>query len=83
MEKKSSIIAIGLTVHHTPVDVREQLSIAEVRPVLATRKPCWQADSKPLTVQFRREWLTGMPAQQIWFFPSIWNRLCRPSGRER
>ena len=30
MEKKSSIIAIGLTVHQTPVHIREQLSIAEV-----------------------------------------------------
>ncbi|KAK9789587.1 hypothetical protein WJX73_010533 [Symbiochloris irregularis] len=29
MEKKSSIIAIGLSVHQTPVDVREQLAIAE------------------------------------------------------
>ena len=32
MEKKSSIIAIGLTIHQTPVQIREQLSIAEVRP---------------------------------------------------
>ena len=32
MEQKSSIIAIGLSVHHTPVDIREKLSIPEVRP---------------------------------------------------
>ena len=31
MEQKSSIIAIGLSVHHTPVDIREKLSIPEVR----------------------------------------------------
>lgn len=30
MEKKSSIIAIGLTIHNTPVDVREKLAIPEV-----------------------------------------------------
>ena len=30
MEKKSSIIAIGLTIAHTPVEVREKLSIPEV-----------------------------------------------------
>ena len=30
MEQKSSIIAIGLSVHHTPVDIREKLSIPEV-----------------------------------------------------
>ena len=37
MEKKSSIIAIGLSVHQTPVDIREQLSIAEVRSCLLRR----------------------------------------------
>ena len=31
MEKKSSIIAVGLTIAHTPVDIREKLSIPEVR----------------------------------------------------
>ena len=30
MEQKSSIIAIGLSVHHTPVDIREKLSIPQV-----------------------------------------------------
>ena len=30
MEKKTSIIACGLTVHNTPVDIREKLSIPEV-----------------------------------------------------
>ena len=30
MEKKSSIIAIGLTIHNTPVEVREKLAIPEV-----------------------------------------------------
>ena len=34
MEKKSSIIAIGLTIHNTPVDVREKLAIPEVGAVL-------------------------------------------------
>jgi glutamyl-tRNA reductase len=29
MEKKSSIIAIGLTVHSTPVEVRERLAVPE------------------------------------------------------
>ena len=31
MEAKSSIIAIGLTVHNTPVEIREKLSVPEVR----------------------------------------------------
>ena len=31
MEKKTSIIACGLTIHNTPVEVREKLSIPEVR----------------------------------------------------
>ena len=30
MEKKTSIIACGLTIHNTPVEVREKLSIPEV-----------------------------------------------------
>lgn len=30
METKSSIIAIGLSVHHTPVEIREKLSIPQV-----------------------------------------------------
>ena len=30
MEAKSSIIAIGLTVHNTPVEIREKLSVPEV-----------------------------------------------------
>lgn len=30
MEKKSSIIAIGLTIHNTPVEIREKLAIPEV-----------------------------------------------------
>ena len=34
MEQKSSIIAIGLSVHHTPVDIREKLSIPQVGRVL-------------------------------------------------
>ena len=38
MEKKSSIIAVGLTIAHTPVDIREKLSIPEVRWQLAG--PC-------------------------------------------
>lgn len=29
MEKKSSIIAIGLTIHNTPVEIREKLAIPE------------------------------------------------------
>ena len=29
MEKKSTIIAIGLTVHNTPVDIREKLAVPE------------------------------------------------------
>lgn len=37
MEKKSSIIAIGLTIHNTPVDVREKLAIPEVG---CNRKQC-------------------------------------------
>ena len=40
MEKKSSIIAIGLTVHQTPVHIREQLSIAEVHPPAAALLAC-------------------------------------------
>ena len=32
MEKKSSIIAIGLTIHNTPVEIREKLAIPEVGP---------------------------------------------------
>lgn len=42
MEAKSSIIAIGLTVHNTPVEIREKLSIPEVRacaPVSLRRVP--------------------------------------------
>ena len=30
LEKKSSLIAVGLTVHSTPVDVREKLAIPQV-----------------------------------------------------
>lgn len=30
MEKKSSIIAIGLTIHNTPIEIREKLAIPEV-----------------------------------------------------
>jgi hypothetical protein len=30
METKSSIIAIGLSIHHTPVEIREKLSIPQV-----------------------------------------------------
>ncbi len=30
MEQNSSIIAIGLSVHHTPVQIREKLSIPQV-----------------------------------------------------
>ena len=41
MEKKSSIIAVGLTIAHTPVDIREKLSIPEVRWQLAG--PCMPA----------------------------------------
>ena len=37
MEQKSSIIAIGLSVHHTPVDIREKLSIPEVRELRWSR----------------------------------------------
>lgn len=37
MEQKSSIIAIGLSVHHTPVDIREKLSIPQVERVLAAQ----------------------------------------------
>jgi len=33
MEKKSSIIAIGLTIHNTPVEIREKLAIPEASPV--------------------------------------------------
>jgi glutamyl-tRNA reductase len=29
MEKKSTIIAIGLTVHNTPVEIREKLAVPE------------------------------------------------------
>lgn len=52
MEKKSSIIAIGLSVHQTPVDIREQLSIAEVRQtlqvaiVLTSQKPADRVSSR-------------------------------------
>ena len=34
MEQKSSIIAIGLSVHHTPVEIREKLSIPQVGRIL-------------------------------------------------
>lgn len=30
METKSSIIAIGLSIHHTPVEIREKLAIPQV-----------------------------------------------------
>ena len=33
MEKKSSIIAIGLTIHNTPVEIREKLAIPEVSTI--------------------------------------------------
>ena len=46
MEKKSSIIAVGLTIAHTPVDIREKLSIPEVRWQLAG--PC-AACQAPIT----------------------------------
>ena len=36
MEKKSSIIAIGLTIHNTPVEIREKLAIPEVHPSTQT-----------------------------------------------
>ena len=32
-EKQTSIIAIGLTVHNTPVEIREKLSVPEVHPL--------------------------------------------------
>ena len=40
MEAKSSIIAIGLTVHNTPVEIREKLSVPEVR-CAAPMKRVW------------------------------------------
>lgn len=48
MEQKSSIIAIGLSVHHTPVDIREKLSIPEVGPALRTRAARWHLGSSQL-----------------------------------
>ena len=46
MEKKSSIISIGLTIHNTPVDVREKLAIPEVFLVTCSYMlpdvPAWQ-----------------------------------------
>ena len=40
LEQKSSIIAIGLSVHHTPVDIREKLSIPQVGAIpVAQRRP--------------------------------------------
>jgi glutamyl-tRNA reductase len=40
MEKKSSIIAIGLTIAHTPVEVREKLSIPEAEWPRAIEELC-------------------------------------------
>ena len=38
LEQKSSIIAIGLSVHHTPVDIREKLSIPQVGMILVSQR---------------------------------------------
>lgn len=43
MEQKSSIIAIGLSIHHTPVDIREKLSIPQVRAVSLAQ---WRGSSQ-------------------------------------
>eukprot|EP00891_Asterochloris_glomerata_P001193 jgi/Astpho2/1193/e_gw1.00022.9.1_t len=40
MEKKSSIIAVGLTIAHTPVDIREKLSIPEAEWPRAIEELC-------------------------------------------
>ena len=47
MEQKSSIIAIGLSVHHTPVDIREKLSIPEVGS--ARKPPPWHTPGQQST----------------------------------
>ena len=57
MEKKSSIIAIGLTVHQTPVQIREQLSIAEVKLALAEGiRSCSASDSALTCSAPQAEW---------------------------
>ena len=54
MEAKSSIIAIGLTVHNTPVEIREKLSVPEVR--CAGPVKCvwcvWSYTGRPLLILF-------------------------------
>ncbi|KAL0033191.1 hypothetical protein WJX79_008957 [Trebouxia sp. C0005] len=40
MEKKSSIIAIGLTIHNTPVEIREKLAIPEAEWPRAIEELC-------------------------------------------
>ena len=55
MEQKSSIIAIGLSVHHTPVDIREKLSIPEVGPAFGTKAGRWAPTQSTW-------WLTSCPA---------------------
>jgi hypothetical protein len=40
MEKKSSIIAIGLTIHNTPVEIRERLAVPEAEWPRAISELC-------------------------------------------
>ncbi len=40
MEKKSSIIAIGLTVHNAPVELREKLAVPEAEWPRAIQELC-------------------------------------------
>lgn len=53
MEKKSSIIAIGLTIHNTPVDVREKLAIPEVGASFLLQFCSVARDPKPLAFDFQ------------------------------
>ena len=73
MEKKSSIIAIGLTVHQTPVQIREQLSIAEVSSFTGCLHFAWEdvpchshllrcAGSRVLAAA-QRQWDSGLIVQ--------------------
>ena len=52
MEKKSSIIAIGLTIHNTPVDVREKLAIPEVGVSFLLQFSSVACDLTPLAFEF-------------------------------
>ena len=54
MEKKTSIIACGLTIHNTPVEVREKLSIQEV-----SHHPSKRASPEPAKVSSKARVCAG------------------------